>query len=210
MGFARVERAAVCDALADAGPDAPTLCEGWTTHDLAAHLWLRENDPLAVSGSFIKPLAPVTDARTDALKSRWTYEELVARIRRGPRLASLFAIPAVDELANVVEFFVHAEDVRRPAGLEPRPQTPEFEALLARNLATIGKALLRRADCGVVLERTDIAERLVARPGTRIVTLRGTPSELLLYVFGRVDGARVQAIGDPDAVDALARALRGH
>ena len=209
MGFARNERTALCDALADAGPDAPTLCAGWLTHDLAAHVWLRENDPLAAPGSFIKPLAPLTDARTDALKSRWTYTELVDRIRRGPRLASLFAIPAVDELANTVEFFVHTEDVRRPAGLAPRAQSAEFEAMIARNLAGFGRTFLRRAECGVVLERTDVNERLVARPGSRVVTLRGLPSELLLYVFGRVDGAQVHIIGDSATAADFATAMRG-
>ncbi len=32
------ERAALCDALAETGPEAPTLCAGWLTADLAAHL----------------------------------------------------------------------------------------------------------------------------------------------------------------------------
>lgn len=34
-----------CDALLEAGPDGAHPCEGWTTHDLAAHVWVRENDP---------------------------------------------------------------------------------------------------------------------------------------------------------------------
>src|SRR5918999_422676 len=44
--FARSERADLCDLLDKVGPDAPTLCRGWNAHDLAAHLWIRENDPL--------------------------------------------------------------------------------------------------------------------------------------------------------------------
>ncbi len=36
------ERAALCDTLERFGPDAPTLCEGWQTIDLAAHLVARE------------------------------------------------------------------------------------------------------------------------------------------------------------------------
>ena len=32
------ERAAMCDTFEKFGPDAPTLCEGWTTLNLAAHL----------------------------------------------------------------------------------------------------------------------------------------------------------------------------
>ena len=38
MGFAALERAALCDALLEVGPDSPTLCDGWTSHDLAAHV----------------------------------------------------------------------------------------------------------------------------------------------------------------------------
>jgi len=35
------ERAALCDTLEQYGPDAPTLCTGWMTLDLAAHLVAR-------------------------------------------------------------------------------------------------------------------------------------------------------------------------
>ena len=42
MGYSRQERQALCDDLQAAGPDAPTLCVGWTARDLAAHLVLRE------------------------------------------------------------------------------------------------------------------------------------------------------------------------
>src|SRR5882762_622635 len=38
-----VERRELCDLFLELGPDAPTLCEGWTTLDLAAHLVLREH-----------------------------------------------------------------------------------------------------------------------------------------------------------------------
>ena len=37
------ERRELCELLAEVGPDAPTLCEGWTTLDLASHLVLREH-----------------------------------------------------------------------------------------------------------------------------------------------------------------------
>ena len=39
--FASIERAALVDLMAELGPDAPTLCTGWTTRDLAAHLVVR-------------------------------------------------------------------------------------------------------------------------------------------------------------------------
>jgi uncharacterized protein (TIGR03085 family) len=54
--YANEERKALADALQAAGPDAPTLCEGWQTRDLAAHLVLRERRPDAAAGILLKPL----------------------------------------------------------------------------------------------------------------------------------------------------------
>lgn len=41
MSLATTERSAICDAFLAAGPDRPTLCAGWTTRDLLAHLLVR-------------------------------------------------------------------------------------------------------------------------------------------------------------------------
>ena len=38
MSIAQRERAGLVEILRAVGPDAPTLCEGWTTRDLTAHL----------------------------------------------------------------------------------------------------------------------------------------------------------------------------
>lgn len=206
MGFAKQERAALCDALGQVAPNAPTLCEGWTAHDLAAHVWCRENDPAAMPGIVLDVMAEVTASRMEAVKKRWTYSELVHQVRRGPRPISVFALPALDEVANTGEFFVHTEDVRRPNGLPRRPTTPEFEDQAARILNTMAKPAFRSAPCGVVLERTDRNLRLRAKPGTDTVTVVGKPSELLLFTFGRTADADVELIGDPDA---SARLLAG-
>src|SRR5205814_13683 len=42
--LARVERLLLVDTLRALGPDQPTLCEGWTTHHLVAHLKIREGN----------------------------------------------------------------------------------------------------------------------------------------------------------------------
>ena len=42
---ARTERLALCATLTRVGPQPPTLCEGWTARDLAAHLVVREQRP---------------------------------------------------------------------------------------------------------------------------------------------------------------------
>ena len=51
------ERAALCDTLEKFGADAPTLCEGWTTLDLAAHLVAREARSDAAAGLVVPFLA---------------------------------------------------------------------------------------------------------------------------------------------------------
>ena len=59
--FSALERARLADALAATDPDAPTLCEGWTARDLAAHLVVRERRPDTTPGLMLRPLAGWTD-----------------------------------------------------------------------------------------------------------------------------------------------------
>uniref|UniRef100_UPI0007E526AE TIGR03085 family metal-binding protein n=1 Tax=Streptomyces albus TaxID=1888 RepID=UPI0007E526AE len=109
---AKRERLLLADLLETHGPEAPTLCEGWRTRDLAAHVVVRERRGDAAGGLVIKPLA----ARLERVQSEFAakpYDELVQLIRTGPPRLSPFALKQVDEAANTVEFFIHAEDVRR-------------------------------------------------------------------------------------------------
>src|SRR5262249_33102419 len=57
VSYARDERTALCALLGETGPGAPTLCEGWRTGDLAAHLVMRERRPDAAAGLLGGPLA---------------------------------------------------------------------------------------------------------------------------------------------------------
>ncbi len=54
--YARSEREALTELMSTLGPDAPTLNEGWTTRDLAAHLVVRERRPDAAAGIVVPPL----------------------------------------------------------------------------------------------------------------------------------------------------------
>ena len=211
MTFARSERADLCDLLDKVGPDAPTLCRGWDAHDLAAHLWIRENDPLGASGITVKPLSGLNERRMAEVRQRWEFSELVDRIRNGPARFSVFAIPGVDEGANTTEFFVHHEDIRR-AGDQPqtaRNLGPEVEEWMWRRLKLLGRAWFRRVQVGLVLERLDSADAegepdtIRAVSGATIVTLVGQPSELLLYAHGRSSVAEIKLIGEPEAIKIL-------
>ena len=211
MTFAKSERAELCDVLDAIGPNAPTLCEGWTTHDLAAHLWIRETDPVGATSMVAKPLAGLLERRMAEIKSRWPFPELVDRIRRGPARFSVFAFPGVDEGANTTEFFVHHEDVRR-AGDEPqtsRDLGPEVEEWMWRRLKLLARAWFRRSQVGVVLERLDSTsadgqpDTIRAVSGSTIVTVVGQPSELMLYAHGRTAAAEVKLVGEPEAIETF-------
>lgn len=207
MSFVTAERAALCATLLATDPAAPTLCEGWTTHDLAAHLWLRENDAMAAPGMVVGALAGVTERRMTETKQRWSYRDLVARLAEGPPRWSVFALPGLDEQANAVEFFIHHEDVRR-AGDRPEPPRrldAAVEEAIWRRLKLMGRALFRHCPVGIVLECSEPtgAEPIRALAGNPTVTLVGKPSELILYASGRRQQAEVRAIGDEAALSRL-------
>ena len=84
VSYSREERLALCALLDKTGPDAPTLCEGWTTGDLAAHLVLRERRPDAAAGVIGGPLAGYTARVQQRIRQRTPFPDLVRNIRSGP------------------------------------------------------------------------------------------------------------------------------
>jgi uncharacterized protein (TIGR03085 family) len=207
VSIATRERAATADLLAELGPDAPTLCEGWTTRYLAAHLAIRERRPDATPGVAVPALAGWTD-RVQAGYAERPYEELVDLVRTGPGRLSPFSLPGWDKFFNTTEYVVHHEDVRRAQpGWAPRELPHQVQDALWRAVRSRAPLALRSADVGVVLRRSDATRStLVASKGEAVATVTGEPMELLLYVFGRRDHAVVDVTGDPAAVAALTAA----
>lgn len=214
MSYSREERLALCALLDKTGPDAPTLCEGWTTGDLAAHLVLREHRPDAAGGVIGGPLAGYTARVQQRIRARTPFPDLVRTIRSGPPRLSVMALPGVDERANAVEFFVHHEDVRRAApGWEPRALGDGESDMLWQRLR-MARFMLRKAPVGVELARDDIdtggasadgpAYRITAKNATPAVTVVGSPAELTMWVMGRTTAARVRMDGIEAAVTKLA------
>lgn len=207
MSLATAERAALCDTFDQAGPERPTLCDGWTTTDLLAHLLVRERQPLAAGGIVLGFLAPVTErAMRGYGKQPWA--ERIDLLRGGPPPWSPFRLPRAAEIGNQGEFFVHHEDVRRAQpGWVPRPADPERDGELWALLSRSARLLYRRSPVGVALVRPS-GERIEAKKGDRSVTITGEPAELVLHTFGR-DAVRVQFDGDPADVAALRAMKRG-
>ncbi|MDQ1643323.1 MAG: hypothetical protein QOJ90_2674 [Actinomycetota bacterium] len=194
----RTERAALADLLDELGPDEPTLAEGWTTRDLAAHLVIRERRPDASAGIAVPFLAPYTRG-VQAAAAKRPFEDLVAEVRSGPPAWSLFALPRMDRLLNTTEYFVHHEDVRRAQpGWAPRDLSDRASATLWKAATGRARLAFRGVGCGVVLSRPG-ADSVTVTSGEPTAVLTGEPQELLLYVFGRKDHALVEVTGPKDA-----------
>ncbi len=202
MNLAQHERAALADLLDELGPDAPTLCEGWTTRDLAAHLVVREGRPDAGLGLVIPPMSGWTRHVQDRAATG-DYSALVDKVRTGPPMLSAFSLPGVDANANGFEFLVHHEDVRRAQpDWQPRKLPAEAEDGVWRRLTKAGKVVFRRSPTGVTLLRPG-GQTTVARGGEPMVTVVGDPVELVLEGFGRSEHADVEILGDDAAIAAF-------
>jgi uncharacterized protein (TIGR03085 family) len=190
------ERADLADLLDTLGPDAPTLCEGWTTAHLAAHLAVRDRRPDAMPGYGLERFSPALGSWAhrveDRLRESTGYPEVVAQVREGAPRWSPMGWPVLGTLFNTTEFVIHHEDVRRarpgwtPRRLDRADQDRIWRAVgvLARQAAGRGRALvLRRADV------RGAEKRIGAGDSTRVLT--GDPLELLLWISGRRDVARV-------------------
>ncbi|MFF9163001.1 TIGR03085 family metal-binding protein [Streptomyces longwoodensis] len=200
--FAKRERLLLADLLETAGPDAPTLCEGWAARDLAAHVVVRERRPDAAGGILIKQLAPRLDRVMEEFAAK-PYEELIQLIRTGPPRFSPFQLKQIDEASNIIEFYVHTEDVRRAQpDWSPRPLDPVFQDALWSRLERTARLTGRGAATGLVLRRPD-GRTVVANRGTPVVTATGEPSELLLFLYGRQSAATVDLEGEENAIEQL-------
>ncbi len=204
--YVRAERTHLADLLSDLGPDQPTLCEGWTTRDLAAHLVVRERRPDTLPGVAVPVLAGWTE-RVRRAQAAQDYRATVGALRDGPPPWSPFALPGGSK-ANLTELFVHTEDVRRGRDWAPRDDLDEgYREALWQALVRGARLLWRRSGVGVELLVPD-GRRLVARSGDGVV-LTGAPEELLLHGFGRGASARVDVGGPAAAVRQYAEVRLG-
>lgn len=217
MPWTPTERAALVQALTEAGPGAPTLCEGWATEHLAAHVVLRESSPLVAAGNNGGPLAArttrITDERAARARTPEAYAALVDEVRSGPPRFS--PVGLAGDAANLLELYVHTEDVRRAGegrtGRPPRTREDEHERQLWRRLSQAARLMYRRCPVGVVLVEgggsTLRARRAPRSDPSLDVLVTGPVGELVLYTFGRGTHAAVRVEGPESAVELLDRFL---
>lgn len=213
MHFVEPSREFLAETLLAAGPDSDTLCAGWRTKELAAHLYLRERNAGVGLGLLLKPFNRASDKATLALAkesaSPEAYAELVRRFRTGPPSLSPLRIRSVDAGANLTEFFIHAEDVRRATDRwAPRALDEDYSEALWNDLIKRAALLYRGVDLGIVLVRPS-GPRHVAKRAPVSVAIIGEPGELLMHAHGRTSHALVTFEGQPDAVALLKSAEVG-
>lgn len=205
MRWVEGERESLAVDFRAADPDAPTLCVGWTTRHLCAHLVQREHAILRNVWDQVTTKAPgeerfmrrlVDDAGTPD-----GYAALVDRFAAGPSRGSLMG--RFDEPLNLVEYVVHHEDLRRGSGPVPPRDLPaaEFDEIWRRARPFLKRAY-RKAPVGVELA-PDGGALTPVRSGPSTVTLAGSPLELVLHAFGRRGAADVRVDGSSDAVNSF-------
>lgn len=205
MSVAQRERAALVETMRGVGPDAPTLCEGWKTRDLAAHLVIREYRPDAAPGILIPFFASHTEKVQNQVAEQNDWDELIGKLAAGPPVYS--PLKLLDPVANVAEMFIHHEDVRRAQpGWQPRSLEPALGKMLGRTLPLMARFTLAKVPGRVALRTSEGKTVLTAGQGTA-VTVTGAPEELLLFAVGRQ--AQVEFDGDAAAVQAVRDAPKG-
>ncbi len=125
---------------------------------------------------------------------------------------SVFGLPGADDRLNLVEYFVHHEDVlRAQPGWQPRKISADLTDVLWDRLS-LARLMMRRAPVGVELVRGDADSagsaghgrvRITAKARTPVVTVTGDPAELTLWTMGRTSAADVQMAGADADIAAL-------
>ncbi|MFF8955660.1 maleylpyruvate isomerase family mycothiol-dependent enzyme [Streptomyces sp. NPDC014894] len=114
------ERAALIDDLArldDARWEEPSLCAGWTVHDVAAHLVdTARTTRLGFVAGLVRAGFDFDRQNTRGVERERgaSPRETLERLRR---VASRTSTPPAPLDSRIVEEVVHGEDIRRPLGL---------------------------------------------------------------------------------------------
>lgn len=198
------ERIALAETLAAIGDNQPTLCEGWDTKDLLVHMIIRERRPDAAIGIVLPAFKSWREKVEYSYEAR-DFNDLVQMFKSGPGGLSPFAIPGVDNLANMIEFVIHHEDVRRAQpNWQPRTDATELSAEIKRRLPKFSLLALRRCPVGVLMVDST-GQQIWLKRGSTTVEIHGEPIEVLLYLSGRQKQALVSIHGSPAAIATFER-----
>jgi uncharacterized protein (TIGR03083 family) len=192
------ERASLADLLDTLTPaqwQAPSLCDGWTVRDVAAHLALAHIGPGAITVGFVRAGGSFNRMMRDvARRYRKPPGELVADIRR--LVGSRRHIPGTSYLDPLVDVLVHGQDIAVPSGIA-RSMPVDAAATAADRVWSMGFPYrARRRLRGLRFVATDVD--WARGEGAEV---RGGIAPLLVLLTGRnarraeLSGPGVAAIG---------------
>lgn len=189
------------------GEHASTVLPGWDAADLLEHLLLREGAPQLLLGRRLPGRlgAAARQGIEDLRALPWRAR--VERFRTGPGRFSIAG--RVDALSGQGELLIHHEDLRRAQpGWEPRPPQAERDRSAWRALGVMAPLAMRVA-ADVTFVSPQGGRRIGSRHAAGSLRVHGEPLDLLLWVTGRDEIARVRLHGDEGARRALAEGRRG-
>jgi uncharacterized protein (TIGR03083 family) len=180
--------------------DEPSLCAGWTVHDVLAHL---VDTARTTRIGFVVGLARARfdfDRQNADGVDRERGATPAATLERFRRVLTRTSTPPAPLDSRLVEAIVHGEDIRRPLGLShpyPRDAVVRSLRLQARTPASFGGA--KDLIAGLRLTATDADVTIGAGP-----EVTGPALSLLLAISGR--RVALSDVAGP-GVGALAEAL---
>ena len=197
------ERRAVADLLTGLTSEqlaTPSLCRGWSVHDVAAHLVvpLEVSMPkfaltmLACRGSFDR-----ANDRLTRQQARRPIGDLVEVLRR--KAESRFTPPGAGPEAPLTDLLVHGLDLRWPLGLDRDLPEERVQKVLTFLTSPAARGMVRKGSLeGLRLEADDVDWAHGSGP-----LVRGRAEVLLLALTGRASA--VEHLGGDGAPVLAAR-----
>ncbi|WP_306363976.1 maleylpyruvate isomerase family mycothiol-dependent enzyme [Nocardia sp. CC227C] len=180
----RLSLADYLDGLTAADWSRDSLCDGWTVHDVLAHVTLSNRD------TWRRVLTDIIRARGDwnrmtadqarRYAARRTPAELVAELRAGADLHR--PAPGASQLDPLVDTIIHGQDIARPlARPRPVPTAPGVTALDHVLNSRFYGARKRLRDTRLIATDADWTR------GDGSTEIRASIADLLLAATGRLE-----------------------
>lgn len=178
---------------------ADTLCAGWNVEDLAAHLIVRERGSIPARAGIVMPFLHHKHDKAIAKMKQIGHKKMIAKLEHPP--AWVKRLPF-----NVIEFYVHNEDLLRGKLGRSRVPSDELEAALSEFVPQLARFAFRRVSGGfrlIIHDETsgETHERLIGKQtaASPELEISGRAGEIILLFMGRGKHAKVRAAGSEEA-----------
>ena len=137
IGGERLRLAGLLGELTGHDWSQPSLCDGWTVRDVAAHLTLQQLGPGEAIGMMIRYRGDTDRAIRERARQRagtWPTSKIIANIRAmaGSRRHNF----GVTDRETLIDILVHAQDIAIPLS-QPYPTPPAAAAAAATRMWTM-------------------------------------------------------------------------